>query len=217
MLTLTEQYALCALNDKGKISYNNRQSITLGIAGLIELIQNNLVQIEDDRIILVGDLTPQCLHLRSIYNFIEQSDKLLSLKKFTYDLFNNEKATNNLLIDIKMELDRLECMDVFMEQGFFSTGPIHMPKEHIVKDIIENLRPNIFETKAHLSENEILLLNLFDNSGLIKKYFSADEQKQLTFELREAEHTINSQTGELVRYIEFTQGVVLGVTAGASV
>jgi hypothetical protein len=71
-LTISQEYLLCVLNEKGKIPAFDTAPNYLFAGGLIDLIYSGSVAIDNEtKVQIVAEMKPQYLHLNPLYTFIK--------------------------------------------------------------------------------------------------------------------------------------------------
>ncbi len=184
-LSLAQEYFLCALGNKGRISSMDLSKMTCLVAsGVLELWMDGLVNLDGNQISLQAPLPEEKRYLRSLYELI---DKKQPVKMETiaqeYSFTFTDRNINRLMEDIGESLEKKEC--IRKETGGLFGGKIYYYPDPLVLDgIIQNIRAELLE-QGTLSHDIIALASLLDKTGDISQYFSAYEKTDLKARLKE--------------------------------
>lgn len=215
-LTISQQYLLCVLNERGKLpSFSTEIPVCLLAGSLIDLILSQCVAVgRDKKLAVTGQLSEDNRHLSSLYAFIRDSkpmkvEKLAGEYAFTF----SDKRIKQLIQDVGASLHALGC--AYPESGGLLGGaPRFIPDKRAVDYVIQNIRAELLEDGA-VSDEIVALVSLMEKSGQIKKYFSRYERDQLKARLKEIQSAeSNKLVKEMVDYIN-TMFVIIASTSGA--
>lgn len=214
-LTITQEYLLCSLNEKGSLPLLGTEiPICLLAGGIIELFQSQCVAFnEKKKIIITNDLNPNLLHLKSLYELIKNK-KPMDVKKIAgeYAMSFSEKNIKNLVSDISESLSQKNCVNV-ESGGLFGNKTCHIPCTNEVDKIIQKVRAELLE-EGNVSDETIALVSLLDNSLLLKKYFSKYETAQLKSRLKEIKESPSNQL--VKQMVEYIDSIMIAIVAGSS-
>ena len=212
-LSLTQEYLLCVLGNKGKVSsFSIEKGMCLAAAGLLELLMDRVVRLDNEKLSVEKALPEEKKYLRSIFYFIDQKQPV-NFKKVVeyYTITFTDKNINELIDDVGSSLAVCGCAKE--EKGGLFGGKTHyIPDKEAMDGVIQNIRAELLED-GEISEDIVALAALLDKSGQIKKYFSAYEKDDLKKRLKEIKDNPQNEMIKAVSdYIE-TLFVMLVVAA----
>lgn len=214
-LSISQEYLLCILNEKGKLPALDFGIEVCILAGsLFDLIFSECVKIGDDKKIYIdGELNSNLNHLKTLHTFIKESkpmkvDKLASEYIFSF----NDKRKKQLINDIGNSLVDLG-LATYEKGGFFANTDCYIPKKEYVDRIIESIRAELLEL-GNVSDDMIVLVSLLEKSNQIKRYFSAYEKNKLKARINEIKGTnAHKVVKEMVDYIDGLIAVFVAIGA----
>ena len=176
-LSITQEYLICAMHGKGKISgFNVEKLVCVVASGLLELKMENCIVLEKKKVRVTGELPAEKMYLKPLYNFINQP-KPVKIEKIIeeYNYSFSDRKLRELIGAVGTSLE---------EMGLVS----------ITESGINSKRKNYVPTKQAA---------LLERSKIMKEYFSSFEQKEIRHKLKEI---VNSDSGllikEMIDYIE---------------
>lgn len=214
-LSITQEFMLCSLSKKGKLPVIGKEvSACLLASGLIELLLNNCIQVDEKNTVnVIGDLDEKQVYLKSLFNRLSESSPM-KIEKIAreYCLSLTEKRLNMLIIDIGKSLERLDC--VTSEKGFFFESKLrYVPNPDEVDKVIQKIRAELLEN-GPISDETVVLVSLLEKSKQIKQYFSSYEAKQLRSRLKEIrEAPTNQLIKQLVDYVDRIVAIIAVIAA----
>lgn len=205
-LSIAQEYLICAVNPKGKISgFNTERLVCLVASCLLELQLENCIKI-DKKYITVTDRLPQNkMYLKPLYDFLNQP-KPVKIEKIleTYTYSVTDKNLNELISSIGTSLKDLGLVKTAIT-GIFKNKTAYMPSEKAIHFVVDMVRAEFFED-VEVTEDIAALVILLDKSNVIKTYFSEYERKEIKKKLKEA---ANSETGKLIEsMIEYIENMI---------
>lgn len=214
-LTLTQEYLLCALNEKGRLpALSLERQVCLVAAGLLELRLAGCAQLDAKRVWITGPLPQECAALRPLYDFLEGKGPV-KLEKVveTYSYSLSDKHIEALLDSVGGSLAELGAAR--REQaGLFGGKSAFVPSREAVAAVVDMVRAELLE-QGPVSDEAVALTALLDESGRLKDYFSKFEQKELRQRLKAIAATPEGRlAAQLVEYVE---NMIAIVTVLASV
>lgn len=216
-LSITQEFLLCSLSEKGKLPVIGKEvSVCLLASGLIELLLNNCIQVDEKNTVnVIGDLDEKQGYLKSLFNRLSESGPV-KIEKIAqeYCLGLTEKRLNMLIIDIGKSLEGLGC--VTSEKSFFFKSKLRfVPNTDEVDKVIQKIRAELLEN-GPISDETVALVSLLEKSKQIKQYFSSYEAKQLKSRLKEIrEAPTNQLIKQMVDYVD-SLVTIITVTAATS-
>ena len=212
-LSLTQEYFLCAINDKGNMPAlkSMEVSICFLVAGIIELkSQGFIAQNEGKRLVVTKPWDGTLPYLEPLY------EKIASFKK--------PKKAHDLLVSYDLGLSPKPFLDLLSALGaslvaagyadeVFHNKKKYKPKPEAVTRIIEKVRAEFLEDGS-ISEEMRFLVSLLDVSYLIRNYFSKVEVTVLKNRLKVArENDTYSSTTELLGFAEAMIAIAIAAIA----
>jgi hypothetical protein len=194
-LSITQEYLICAVNSKGKISgFSLEKSICLIASGLLELQLEGCIKIDKKRVTVINNLPEERLYLKPLYNFLNQK-KPLELEKILEEYNYSFKDRGYELVNsIGASLKDLGLVEVTCT-GIFGNKNAYIPNANAVHYVVDMIRAEFLED-VEITEDIASLMILLDKSKLLKIYFSVYEQKDIKKKLKEI---TNSDTGKTIK------------------
>lgn len=205
-LSLTQEYFICAVNDRGKLSNLNLDRTVCFIAsGVLELQLAGCIYVENagklpaamagKRIRVTDALPEEKAYLRPFYDYLNQ-EKPVKVEKIVedYGYAFSEKRTNALVASVGESL----VQDGLAQAG--KTGPLggvksYLPSKEALNRVIDLVRSELLE-EGEVTEDIAALVILLEKSGVIREYFSRHEQKEMKEKLSVL---VKSPEGKLVK------------------
>lgn len=202
-LSITQEYMVCTVNEKGTISsYNQKAVACLIVSGLLEMQLSKCISINDKKISVSSELPQHMTYLKPLYDVINQGKPIKvekAVEAYTV-AFTNKKlyALEDAVMESLREADVVEPV----KAGILGNKDVYAPKKDIVTGIIEKIRAELLED-GEISEDVIALTALMEKAGNLKDYFSKYEQKEVKNKI---ETIKKSEAGtlakEMVQHIE---------------
>jgi hypothetical protein len=220
-LSYTQEYFLCAVNDKGKPrALDTSFQPCLLAGGLMELLHHGYITRDEKKRFISGKAWDNRLsYVQPLYETIVQSKKPASIDSLaeTYALGLSQKSFDELFSAIGASLAASGYADEVTNQGLLKEKTGFVPKAGAVTRIIEKVRAEFLEDGT-VTEETLCLALLLDKGELIRDYFSKVEKQTLKKRLKEmrASEAIDASVKEIFDYIEETMAAMLIImTAGA--
>ncbi len=171
-LSITQEFLLCSLNDKGKLpSFTSEKLVCLLASGLLELQLENCIDIEGNKVIVKSELPTDLDYLGPLFNYIKQANPVkISKIVGAYNFSITDKHLNQLVNSVGDSLARANTANI----EYVKSGLAYVPNKSSVNKIIDKIRAEIFEDEL-ITEDVTILVILLYKSGLIKNYFSKYE------------------------------------------
>ena len=200
-LSLTQEYLLCILRNKGKLStFDIGKGMCLTGACVLELLMVGIITREEkDKLSVRTHLPDRMSYLWPVYSYIKQKQpvrfkKIVERNSVT---FTNQNV-NEMIDAVGKSLVEAGCATE-EKGGLFGGKTIYVPDEKALDRVIQNIRAELLED-GELSEDIIALTALLDKSGELSRYFSAYEKKALKARLKEIKE--NPQVEALQKVLE---------------
>jgi hypothetical protein len=191
-LSYTQEYYLCAVNDRGKLPTLETETATCLLAGgIMELTQQGYLSYDEKkRLVIAKPWDDALLYLKPLYDQVASFNKPQKIDGVlgAYEL-TQQASFSELLSSLGASLAAAGYADELGEQGLLHNKIRYAPKPEAVTRIIEKIRAEFLEDGT-ISDETLCLAALLDGSHLIKRYFSkveTDALKERLKELRESE------------------------------
>lgn len=186
-LSITQEYLICAMHGKGKISgFNVEKLVCVVASGLLELKMENCIVLEKKKVRVTGELPAEKMYLKPLYNFINQP-KPVKIEKIIeeYNYSFSDRKLRELIGAVGTSLEEMGLVSI-TESGINSKRKNYVPTKQAVHYVVDLIRSELLE-----------------RSKIMKEYFSSFEQKEIRHKLKEI---VNSDSGllikEMIDYIE---------------
>lgn len=209
-LSVMQQYTICAVNDKGKIStFDQNKMICLIAAGLLELELDGCITIAEKKIESKAKPAREKGYLQPLYAYICEKEPVKVDKVINefYMTLTGKPFTE--LLDGVMDSLRAQGLTEKVQSGLFGSKESLAPTEKAVDAVVKNLRAELL-ADAPVTGDAAALVLLLDKGGCLKEYFSKDEMKAMKDELKAL---ADSKDGKLVAdAIQQIEGILTAVT-----
>ncbi len=206
-LTLTQEYFICAVNEKGKLStFSTEKQVCLVAAGLLELQLENCIVIDQKHITVTGALPANKRYLESLYQVIHQA-KPIKLEKVleTYTFSFSDKKLNELMDSIGGALESMGLAES-AKAGLFGGKKAFIPTKEAIHSVVELVRAELLED-GDVTDEIAALVVLLEKSKSLKPYFSDYERKELKNRLNEL---VRSPQGKLVKdMVDYVEDLIV--------
>ena len=105
-LSITQEYLICAMHGKGKISgFNVEKLVCVVASGLLELKMENCIVLEKKKVRVTGELPAEKMYLKPLYNFINQP-KPVKIEKIIeeYNYSFSDRKLRELIGGVRLPL-----------------------------------------------------------------------------------------------------------------
>ena len=215
-LSLTQEYFICAVNDKGKLSgFNVERLVCLLASGMLELQLSGCIRIDDGKkhlltgsgksVSVAGPLPDEKAFLRPLYDYLNQG-KPMKMEKILEDYHYSfsGKRLNALIGSIGESLAQ-EGLAQSVEPGLFEGVGRFLPSRDAIHRVVDLVRSEILE-EGEVTEDIAALVILLEKSGVIREYFSRYEQKDMKERLAAI---VKSPDGALVKeMLDYVNGML---------
>lgn len=214
-LTITQEYMICALNEKGKMSemLGVEKIVCFVTSGLLEMKLEGCIVMEKKKVCVISDLPEKLAHLKPLYDYINRYESVKIekiIEEYTYTF--TDKRFYELVDSVGKSLAEINMAEE-IEKGILGKRKYYIPTKDAVHYVIDMIRSELLE-EGEITEDIVLLTILLAKGKIIKKYFSEYEQKEMKLRLKEI---LNSADGhmvqEMIDHIEnmiYTMTVLMG-------
>lgn len=213
-LSIAQEYLVCAVNEKGKLSgFSEERMVCLVAAGLLELQMEGCVLVEGKKVVVTAELPEQMYYLKPMYDLLDQPkpmklDKLLETYNFS---FSGKKLTE-LTDAIGASLEAMGVVEGEMG-GLFKSTKCYIPQKGVINSIIDKVRAELLED-GDVTDDVMALVVLLEKSKCLKTYFSEFERREIKSRLQVL---LDSEAGKLVKhmvdYIDDMMTMIIAVMA----
>lgn len=205
-LSLTQDYVLYSLTEKGQIPFMNAEAqVCILAAGLLELLDAGCIRVDKaKRIQIATELKPELSYLESLYLWLKENKPMTVEKiaeEYSYSL--NGKKLRVLTNAVGDSLVERGCAT--FEKGGFGKKHYYIPDPDAVDAILDKIQSQILEKKDP-NRHTYMLVYLLEKSRQIKRYFSIDDKNQIKIKRREIKKTF---TGKLQEQMLFYGDIVV--------
>ena len=214
-LTITQEYMICALNEKGKMSemLGVEKIVCFVASGLLEMKLEGCIAMEKKKVCVISDLPEKLAHIKPLYDYINRCESVKIekiIEEYTYTF--TDKRFYELVDSVGKSLAEINMAEE-IEKGILGKRKYYIPTKDAVHYVIDMIRSELLE-EGEITEDIVLLTILLAKGKIIKKYFSEYEQKEMKLRLKEI---LNSADGhmvqEMIDHIEnmiYTMTVLMG-------
>ena len=120
-LSITQEYLICAMHGKGKISgFNVEKLVCVVASGLLELKMENCIVLEKKKVRVTGELPAKKMYLKPLYNFINQP-KPVKIEKIIeeYNYSFSDRKLRELIGAVGTSLEEMGLVSI-TESGIIS-------------------------------------------------------------------------------------------------
>ena len=194
-LSITQEYLICAVNSKGKISgFGSEKLICLIASGLLELQLEGCIKIDKKKVTVMNNLPEERLYLKPLYDFVNQQKPVKLEKVLEAYNYSFKDRGYELVNSIGASLKDLDLVEVTCA-GIFGNKNAYIPNSNAVHYVVDMIRAEFLED-VEVTEDIASLIILLDKSKVLKTYFSEYEQKEIKKKLKEI---TNSDTGKSIK------------------
>ena len=209
-LSLSQEYLMCALNDKGKIpTFNLERVIAVAASAVAELMMDDIVVSDGKKLSVKKVLPAEKSYLNPVYNFIEKKEHVgfrTVVEHFSFTL--SSKNIDELFDSIGNSLVLAGCAQK-EKSGMLGNKNAYIPDLKTVDNIIQNIRAEILE-EGELTEDIAALTAILDKTGELMKYFSSYEKKTVKQRLKEIKNNPeNKEIAKVINYVEELMVVII--------
>ena len=209
-LSLSQEYMMCALNDKGKIStFSLERIIALAASAVAELMMDDVILSDGKKLSVKKSLPKNMRYLSPVYDFIEKKEPVgfkTVVEHFSFTF--SSKNIEELFESIGESLITSGCARK-EKSGVLGNKNAYIPDKKAVDNIIQNIRAEILED-GELTEDIAALTALLDKTGELMRFFSAYEKKDVKKRLKEIkENPENKDIAKVINYVEELMMIII--------
>ena len=152
-LSISQEYYLCAVNEKGAISsFAAEKLVCLVASALLDMKLADCIEIENKRVQVIGDLPEELSFLDSLYDFIHvgkpvKVEKIL--EEYTYSM--TDKRLKRLMADLGRSMEE-DGITKEVVSGLFGGKSSYVPNQKAVELVIDKVRAEMLAVSyTHLT------------------------------------------------------------------
>lgn len=207
-LNLSQQYLLFTMNRNGKISsINYYVGMCLVMAGLLDLQEAQVIELDQKEIIILSDQLPEELeYLDCLFDKITQmKKKRIDKLAVAYGTTFFEKDLKLLVAQTRNSLIDLREITVETDGNTLS----YLAKEKTIAQLVARL-----ENLNCLDYDGLKLAILLKKSSYLKKYIEKPERKMLERKIKDVKHDpVAKQTQVMISQLDWLMGAMVAITA----
>ncbi len=209
-LSLSQEYMMCALNDKGKIStFSLERVIAVAASAVAELMMDDVIESDGKKLSVKKALPEDMRYLSPVYDFIEKKGRVgfrTVVEHFSFTL--SSKNIDELFDSIGDSLVAAGCVKK-EKSGMLGNKNAYIPDAKAVNTIIQNIRAEILED-GELTEDIAALTAILDKTGELMRFFSAYEKKDVKKRLKEIKNDPeNKDIAKVINYVEELMMIII--------
>ena len=209
-LSLSQEYMMCALNDKGKIStFSLERVIAVAASAVAELMMDDVIESDGKKLSVKKALPEDMRYLSPVYDFIEKKGRVgfrTVVEHFSFTL--SSKNIDELFDSIGESLVAAGCAQK-EKSGMLGNKNAYIPDKKAVDTIIQNIRAEILED-GELTEDIAALTAILDKTGELMRFFSAYEKKDVKKRLKEIKNDPeNKDIAKVINYVEELMMIII--------
>ncbi|MCL2200298.1 MAG: GPP34 family phosphoprotein [Defluviitaleaceae bacterium] len=226
MISYTQEYYLCAVNAKGRLSLSKGTEIDCAFfaGAIMELLEHGFVKPDaNEYIVCDKPFNEDFAYLRPLYDFIATQKKPRDLKDLGIDWMICFKLKNKTWDELReaigLSLAAHGYVEELTNQGLLRNKTRFAPKAEAVTPIVERIRAELLED-GNITQETVCLTALLNSSRLLGNYFSKFESRELKNRLEklkdnEAFATARDVMERITLVLTVITAVTVAITASA--
>lgn len=214
-ISYTQEYLLCALSPKGRISLmNSNRIITCLVAsGLLELLYSGTISIDaKKKVAVVKELAEDKMYLKPLYDTINSGKRMSVTDIAGKYVFATSRRIDEFIQALGEPMQNQHCVSA-KTGGLFHNKTLLIPDSGEVLKVVEKLRAEFLEDGA-ADDEAVILGALLQKSDLIKNYFSKFESQKLKIRIEEIK---KSEAGSFIKeMVEYIDTMIAAIIAASS-
>lgn len=178
-LSYTQEYYLCAINEKGKPSFSKSSEILvcLLVGCLLELQDKGYIEQEKKKYHAVQAWDDKYPYLWPVYEYVSHAKRGKALESFT-DQFSGGKRASALLQAVGLSLAEMGYAREVPEQGLLHSKSRYAPIQEYTNQVVERIREELLGSEP-INDTTAILTAFLSKSGILRNYFSREEVKEM--------------------------------------
>ena len=214
LLPLTQQYLLCALDERGRLPGAERQAGLLA-AGLLELQEAGCLSLEEGKARVLTALPADRVYLEPLYAVVDREQPLKLEKVWeTYCFAVTDRRMRTLVDAVGSALVSCGLAETG-RSGLLGIRKTYIPQPESVCAAVSVLRPLLLEDGA-VSEKTAALAVLLDRGGCLRAHFSGGERRALRSRLKALDTMPEGKlAGDMAKYVESVTAAMAALAVAA--
>lgn len=214
-LSVTQEYLICAVNEKGKISgFSTEKLVCFVASALLDMQLAGCVSMDGKKATVTEELPAGRTYLRPLYDFIHQP-KPVKLEKILEKYIDSvtDQRLNELMEAVGGSLEEMGLAES-AKAGLLSGKKSYTPTKAALDRVIGRMRAAILEG-GEVTREIAALVTLLDKSKSLKAYFSDHERREIGARLKEI---VNTPDGRMLKdMIDYVDEMTAAMVAAISV
>ena len=146
-LSITQEYMLCAMNEKGKISgFDTNKLVCMVASGLLELQMADCIQLEKKKVMVTNSLPENKAYLHPLYDFINQG-RPVKVEKIIeeYNYSFSDKKLKDFMGAVGDSLADIGRVSITESNGIFGRKKSYVPSGDAIHYVIDMIRAELME------------------------------------------------------------------------
>lgn len=164
-LSITQEYYICAVNEKGRISdFSTERLVCFVAAGLLDLQLEDCVFLDQKRVAVTGPLPEGRNYLKPLYGFLAEKGSMKPekvMEAYTYSL--SDKHIDALMDSVGGSLEELGLAQR-VRAGLFGSKTAFAPRKEAINGVVDMVRSELLED-GDVTDEVAALTALLDKSG----------------------------------------------------
>lgn len=191
-LSLTEEYALCILNEKESKSIlcSKEYAVCIIATSIWELISYKAVKLTEDKNLVINvNFHGTKGYLKYIYEDIALMQPIKVTELVENYIFNGSNSNlKNIVNSLAEDLMKNNSIKIKKKEGLFKEKEAYIGNVNIINSIIKEIREDVLDNKNVSAETMILATIIFWSKAH-KEYFSKYEAKQIKETVKKIKET----------------------------
>lgn len=178
-LTITQEYMICALNEKGKMSemLGVEKIVCFVASGLLEMKLEGCIAMEKKKVCVISDLPEKLAHLKPLYDYINRYESVKIekiIEEYTYTF--TDKRFYELVDSVGKSLAEINMAEE-IEKGILGKRKYYIPTKDAVHYVIDMIRSELLE-EGEITEDIVLLTILLAKGKIIRSIFQNTSRRK---------------------------------------
>jgi hypothetical protein len=199
--SITQEYFVLALNEKGNMPAlrTNESKAGLAIAGLMDLLLNDIIAVEKKKITVIKDLSDELEHIAPLYTYLKEKPR--SIEKLANDYV---LSTGSRIKQFTAEQGKSLLADNIVtegEGGLFGNKTKYIPEKDYKDELIDIIK-SALKKDEEMTPHDMAIIFILEETKNSSQYFSKYERDGLKTKLKEIKkNPQNKLIADVVNYI----------------
>ena len=205
--SIAQEYFLLVVDENGNMPPMRRDESNAGlvVAGLMDLVLNETVTLENKTVTVVKALPCELAHIASLYEYLHEKPR--AANKMMGDYYTGGKI-NRLITEVgESLLDAGAAVEA--NGGMFNAKVTHAPKPECKEQVIDVIKAAVAEPQT-ITPHDVALIHILDGTKNLHQYFSKYESDELKATLKEMKtDPQNKQLTSMLHYVNDVTTLVM--------